>query len=437
MRKPRRQGTPPIFLGSIVMRSSASSAWGAHPAVRNRPFAVPAEAGGADRPGARDTALYRSPFTRGLHVIYSPRMKKNIGIVVVLSLIAAFLHAQSPRTGLIYSLNLGTSKADIRLGEEKSPAYTQRGIQSLVPLPMNEIAPATQLKLYVKPSGSSAWQVIKGTSEGDFEQVRLHDIEAGHVYCVLINSSDQGVSAALKDCTAESNGPKIQLVNGAKSPIQIEVGTDKGNGEGLEPSGYTGPSDVSPFYSLKTRGTYGVFFGSFLWEEDKKFFYSAKEDPSRPAMIAFQDGAYYAAVARIGESQNTLFTFYTIPFAKGSAAAQGTAAAGASTTAAPQGKLTSVPASWNGRYAEESRPTRAALSVHDGKIWSVFGSSETETFPGPSRLYQFVYGETECRSVEKGNAKEFERYLFDPKTGKLIYSMAGQVPIVYVLMKGK
>ena len=69
--------------------------------------------------------------------------------------------------------------------------------------------------------------------------------------------------------------------------------------------------------------------------------------------------------------------------------------------------------------------------------WSVFGSSEAETFPGPSQLYQFVYGETECRSVEKGNAKEFERYLFDPKTGKLTYSMAGQASIVNVPMKGK
>jgi hypothetical protein len=372
-------------------------------------------------------------------------MKKNIVIIVVFSLIATFLHAQSPKTALIYALNLGFSKTDIRLGEEKSPAYEQRGIQPLVPLPMNQIAPAKELKLYAKPSGSSAWEVIKGRNEGDFEEVRLHDIEAGHVYCVLITTSDQGVSADVRDCTADSNGPRIQLVNRAKSPIQIEVGTDMGIGEGLEPSGYTGPSDVSRFYSLKTSGTFGVFFESFLWEEGKKFFYSAKEDPSKPARIAFKDGAYYAAIAQVDESQHTLFTFYSIPSAKGSVAAPATAAAGpsttaaagASTTTAPQATLTSVPASWNGDYAEESRPTRTALSVHDGKIWTVFGSSQTETFPGPSRLYQFVYGEKECRSLEKGNGKEFERYLFDPKTGKLTYYMAGQAPIVYAPMKGK
>ena len=371
-------------------------------------------------------------------------MKKYIVSIVLFALIASFLHAQSPKPPLIYALNLGFSKVDIRLGEEKAPAYEQQGIEPLMPMPMTDTAPATGLKLYAKRTGSTAWEVMKGTSEDDVQEVRLHNIEAGHIYCVVIYNSDEGVSVGLKDCTAETNGPKIQLVNRANSPMQIEVGSDKGKGEGLDPSDYLGPSDVSPFYALKSKGTFGVFFGSFLWDEGKKVFYSTKKDPLKPARIAFQDGAYYAAIARVDESGATLFTFYTIPSAAaggsgaaGSVATQGAATAGAASTAAPQAALASVPASWNGDYAEESRPTRTALSVHDGKIWSVFGSSQTETFPGPSSLYQFVYAEKECRSLEKGNGKEFERYLFDPKTGKLTYYMAGQAPIVYLPMKGK
>jgi hypothetical protein len=151
-----------------------------------------------------------------------------------------------------------------------------------------------------------------------------------------------------------------------------------------------------------------------------------------------------AAIARVNESGDTLFTFYDIPLATAggpaaaaSVATQSTASAGAATTGTPQATLTSVPAAWNGNYAEESKPTRTALSVHDGKIWSVFGSSQTETFPGPSRLYKFIYGETECRSLDKGNDKEFERYVFDPKTGKITYSMAGEAPVAYVPIKGK
>jgi hypothetical protein len=224
----------------------------------------------------------------------------------------------------------------------------------------------------------------------------------------------------------------IQLINRTNVPMGFEVGTDQGRAEGLESSGYVGPLDISRFQALKTEGTFGIFLQSFLWEEGKKVFYAAKADPSKPAMIAFRNGAYHAVVADLDESGKPRFSLYNIPAAPAGASA----AAGATTApaAAPRAALTSVPASWNGDYAEETRPGRAALSVHDGKIWSVFGGSQTETFPGPSRLYQFSYGENECRSVEKGNGKEYERYAFDAKTGKLIYHLVGQAPTVYVPM---
>jgi hypothetical protein len=378
-------------------------------------------------------------------VSYTPSMRKNISMPLVLLFIAAFLDAQTSKTTLIYALNLGVSKVDVRLGEEKAPLYQQQAIQPLVPQPMTEIPSVRQVKLYARPSGAAAWEAVRDRSEGVWGEVALFDLAAGHVYCVVIYPTDEGLFVRMPDYSAEGNGPKIQLHNMANAPMQLGVGTDQGKWEGLEPPGYVGPGDISSFQALKTAGTFGIFFESFLWRDGRKVFYAAKEDPSKPAKVSFRDGAYYLVFASLDDSEKLRFDFYDIPIAKAGAAAAVPAASGvkasgagtASSAAAQSAPPASVPASWNGEYAEERKPGRSALSVHDGKIWSVFGSSQTETFPGPSSLYRFVYGETECRSLEKGSGKEYERYLFDPKTGKLTYHMAGQAPTVYVPMKGK
>jgi hypothetical protein len=61
---------------------------------------------------------------------------------------------------------------------------------------------------------------------------------------------------------------------------------------------------------------------------------------------------------------------------------------------------TSVPSSWDGDYALDSKPNVKALTVKYGKIYTVSGTTVVQTFPGKSNLnYRTTYSETECKQT--------------------------------------
>jgi hypothetical protein len=94
--------------------------------------------------------------------------------------------------------------------------------------------------------------------------------------------------------------------------------------------------------------------------------------------------------------------------------------------------LNAVPATWNGDWALDTRPGRRALAIHDGRIFLVSGSAETETFPGTtSRQYSFTYADREVTMILGG--KLYERYVLAPDGARITHTFEGKVE-VYVRM---
>jgi hypothetical protein len=86
--------------------------------------------------------------------------------------------------------------------------------------------------------------------------------------------------------------------------------------------------------------------------------------------------------------------------------------------------ITSVPSSWNGDYAYSTAATVKILTIHDGKIFSYSGSSETETFPSPYALsgYTVTFSESECKATYGSLASiDFTR---NSSTGAITYTVS-------------
>jgi hypothetical protein len=308
-------------------------------------------------------------------------------------------------------INYTNQSVDVRIGEDADPALGLNGLAPRIVTPLLTCKKTGKFSVYVHDQSAPKWVVIEESiGEGVRGGPKLFNLAAGRVYAIGVVAEDGAIGAFLQELALPpGKGPKVLFTATRMGPPRsATIATTKNARDAFSVDEIT-QYQVSGPYLLPSSGKRSIFFTWPAFHQSLTHFLADAKDPTKPAVMDFQDGGIYAVVLESFDEKGAAASFSTLASAADSAPSQAAAAVVI---------LTAVPTAWNGDWAVETRPTRRVLSIHDGKIYLVMGSSETETFPGTtSKQYSFSYAELEVASLLGG--KPYEKYVLSPDGAKL------------------
>jgi hypothetical protein len=350
-------------------------------------------------------------------------MKKTLLTAVLLCAAAGLVSAQAPARAFV--VNYAGLPADVRIGEDAAPAASIAGVAPAAVSPFAALKPGSY-RVYFRAKGASGWQAIaERVTEGETGGPQTFAVAAGGAYAVGITGEGDEIGAFFQELAVPAGkGPKVAFTATRMGPPRsATVASAQDAGDGVTAEEVL-QNQLTGFLALPSSGKRSVFWSWPAFYESLTHFLPDVRVPTKPAVVDFQDGGYYAVVLERFDENG----------AAGSVTALGTGAPASPQPAAPApvAALTAVPATWNGNWALEIRPTRKELSIHDGKIYLVAGTMETETFPGTtSRQYSFTYAEREVATLLGG--KPYEKFVLSADGAKITHTFEGRVE-AYVRM---
>jgi hypothetical protein len=335
-------------------------------------------------------------------------MRTRLLSLLLICIGSALASAQvEPRVVVI---NYSDKSVDVRIGEDADPALGLNGLAPRIVTPLLTCKKTGKFSVYVHDQSAPQWVAIEESiGEGVRGGPKLFNLAAGRLYAIGVVAEDGAIGAFLQELTLPAGkGPKVLFTASRMGPPRnATIATTKNARDAFIVDEIT-QYQVSGPLQLPSSGKRSIFFTWPAFYESLTHFLPDAKDPTKPAVFDFQDGGMYAVVLESFDDKGAAASFSILA----------SGATPASSQAAPAAALTAVPAAWNGDWAVEARPTRKVLSIHDGKIFLVMGSSETETFPGTtSKQYSFSYAELEVTSLLGG--KPYEKYVLSPDGAKL------------------
>jgi hypothetical protein len=350
-------------------------------------------------------------------------MKRLLVPAILLCACAALAGAQAGTPPRIVVINYSSQAVDVRVGDDASAALRMPGIAAKAVTPLSAVKPGS-FPVFYRAQGAAEWSVIlENLGEGAVGGPKSLAFAAGGVYALGVFAEDGMVGAAFQELAVPAgNKPRILFTATRMGPPRAaSVATAKDAPGALVVEEIT-QYQVTGLHELPSAGKRSVFFTWPAFYESLTHFLPDAKDASRPAVIDFQDGGVYAVVLERFDETGAAGSITTI------------ATGGAAPSAPAASALTAVPAAWNGDWAVETRPTRKTLAIHDGRIFLVMGTSETETFPGTtSKQYSFTYAELEVATLLGG--KPYEKYVLSPDGTKLTQTAEGRVTVYVRLQK--
>lgn len=353
-------------------------------------------------------------------------MKLRIVTLALACAVVALAPAQAPPPRVVV-LNLSDLAVDIRLGTDPDATLKIDAVLPRQVTPLIGCRAAGEFALFHRDRGAAEWIATQQRmGEGEEPRTRLFALAPAGVYAVVVSRYEGPAAVSLEELAVPvGNRPKVLFTTTTMGPPRTAiVAKTKDAPDALTVEEIT-QYGVSGLHELPAAGPRSVFFQFPAFFDSLTHFLPDAKDPTRPAVFDFRDGGVYAVVLDGFTEQ-------------GASAWLATVSTGAPAAAPPRpvapAALTGVPASWNGDWMVEIRPGRRALAIHDGKIFLVSGTMETETFPGTvSRQYSFTYSEREVATLLSG--KPYEKYALSPDGTKIVHTYEGRVTVYVRFVK--
>lgn len=214
-----------------------------------------------------------------------------LALLILLSTVSCDMFSSRSRSPQVFSVNLSSSRAQLKLQEGKTPLFEVKDLDPFETRPLLAVVPSRGVSLSAVTGSrqtASEWKDPSGIPYN----LRLED---GKIYCILVDPQGNATLSALSQ--EYTNDPKICLLNGISEPLaQLQVAPDFNRNVKIYVQDLP-PSQPTEFFSLKPK-TVGFFWQTTGQTFTSEFFRLEKD--GIPVLQSMESGHLYLFLAANG-----------------------------------------------------------------------------------------------------------------------------------------
>lgn len=192
---------------------------------------------------------------------------------------------------MVFSVNLSSSKAELRLLESKDPVFEVKGIEPFEARPLMSVKASRGVTL---AEVNAENQIIAEWKDPSGVPYNLR-LENGKIYCIIVDSQGNASMQTLSQDYVDD--PKITVLNGTSEALaQVQVAPDFNKNVKVYVQDLP-PSQPTEFFTLKSKSV------GFFWQTAGQTFTSEffrLEKANAPLLQNMENGHFYLLLAANG-----------------------------------------------------------------------------------------------------------------------------------------